>query len=72
MSKTHRSTVHLTEGFAKNAPGRASHINQQLVIDGAAIRDLQRYGLSKGQAVDLISPKRGSRCVGLLRHELAL
>lgn len=64
--------IDLEDGFAKVANTRDGHVNQMRVMNGQAVRDLQRFGLSKGQATAMLDPKRGSRCVGLSPDELAL
>ena len=58
--------IDLEDGFAKVADTRQGHINQQRVMTGHAMRDLQHTtGISKGQATAMLDPKRGSRCIGL-------
>lgn len=67
--RRHAATIDLSRGFAKTAGSRDAHLNQQRVVDGHAIRDLQKfYDLSRGQAIAMINPTRGNTAFSGLRN----
>lgn len=63
--RSDRKPISVESGFEPTANSRSHHIGISRLFTGAAIRDLEKLGVPRGQATAMLDPKRGSRCRGL-------